>query len=69
MGLELAQSEIQEILFNRKKKLFHCERDQMLEQVFQRGYKISVLERDSKPAGHSPEQPAVGGPALSRGLN
>jgi len=43
--------------------LFHCESGQMLEQVAQRECEISILADVQNLTGHSPVQPALGGPA------
>jgi len=39
-----------------------CESDPALAQVIQKGCGVSFLRDIQKPYGHSPEQPAVGGP-------
>lgn len=66
------QTEIQEILFKHKKApqtLFLHEDAQALAQVAQRGYGVSILADIQSPTGRGPENPAVAGPALSRGLD
>lgn len=42
---------------------FHCEGDQALEQVAQRGCRISILRDIQETPGHGPGQWALGGPA------
>ena len=64
-----AQVETQEIPFKHKKTLFYCDGDQTLEQITQRGCGVFILGDIQNPAGHSPEQPALADPVLSRGLD
>jgi len=63
-----AKTEIQEILFKLKKKLFPCEGSQTLEQVAQKGCEVSILGDTPNSTGHSPQQPALVHPTLSKGL-
>jgi len=39
-----------------------------LVQAAQRGFGVSTLGETQKPTGCDPEQPALSGPALSKGL-
>lgn len=61
--------ETQEILFKHKRKLFNREGGQTLQQVTQRGCRVSIIEDAQIPNGQGPEQPAQGDPALSWGLD
>ena len=54
-----AQTEIQEIPFKNKKKLFYCGVDWRLEWAAQRGWGISILGDIQNLTGHSLEQPAL----------
>lgn len=48
------------------RNLFCCEGSQILEQIVQEGYGSSMLGDAQNQTGHSPEPPALIGPALSR---
>ncbi|XP_067150701.1 LOW QUALITY PROTEIN: muscular LMNA-interacting protein [Apteryx mantelli] len=56
-------TETQEISPEHKKTLLHCEGDRTLEQVAQRGCRISILGDIKDPAERDPVQCALGDPA------
>ncbi|KAK4830404.1 hypothetical protein QYF61_010915 [Mycteria americana] len=62
-----AQIQIQEIQLKHK-KFYYCESDQRLDQSAQRPYGISIFGDIQNATGHGRGQPAVVGPALSRGI-
>lgn len=51
-----------------EKHFFCCQDSQTLAQVAQRGHAVSVLRDGANLMGHSPGQPALTNPSLSRGL-
>lgn len=51
-----------------KESHFYCDGRQVLQEVSQRGCRISILGDTENPAGHGPGQSALGGLALSRGV-
>lgn len=63
-----AQTDMQEISFKHKKKIFYGEHCQALEQAAQGGGKISILRDTGKLTGHGPEQPAVVDPPMNNGV-
>lgn len=54
--------------FKLQKPLCRGESGQALEQVLQRSCGVSIPRHVQNLSGHGPEHPAVGEPALSRGL-
>ncbi|KAK4832344.1 hypothetical protein QYF61_021873 [Mycteria americana] len=64
-----AQTKTQEIPFKHMKKLFYHEGGETLQKVAQRGCGVSILEDIQNWTKHSPEQPALADPALSKGLD
>ena len=54
---------------NIRKHFFYCEGDQALEQVAQRGCRVSSLGDMQKPPGHGAEQPALGSLAGAEGCS
>lgn len=56
---------MQENPFKHQKNVIHCEGDQTLAQVAQRGCGVSVLGDTQMLTEHGPEHPAVLGPACS----
>lgn len=52
------------VSFKHKRKLFYCKGSQTLEEVAQRGGRVSLLGYTQNPTGHGPKQPAVAEPVL-----
>lgn len=52
-----------EILCEHQETLFYCQGDRAREQVAQRGGGVSICGDFQNLMGHSPEQPALAGPA------
>lgn len=48
--------------------VFYCEGDETLQWVAWRGGEVSVLGGSQNLIRHDPGQPAIDGPALSRGV-
>jgi len=63
-----AQTEAQEVPAEHKEEL-HFEGDRALEQVAQRGCRVSFSGDTQDLPGQGPVQPAVGDPALAVGLD
>jgi len=61
---------VQEITYQywKNPNILYCEGDQALAHVAQRGCGVSLLGDIQNLPGHSPEQPALGYPALNRRL-
>jgi len=61
----MSTTETQEVLPEPNEALFHCEGDQAMEQVAQRGCGLCIFGDIQRPPGHSPGQAALGGPACA----
>ena len=64
-----AQTEAQEVPSEYDKELFYFEDDRALEQAAQRVCGFSCSGDTQNPPGHSSVQPALGEPALAKGLD
>jgi len=64
-----AQTEAQEVPFEREKELLHSEGDRVLEQAAQGGCGVSFSGDIQDLPGQGPVQPAVGDPTLTGGLD
>ena len=65
----LAETESQEVPAEHEEEILHSEGDGALEQASQRGCGVSFSVDIQDPPGKGPVQPAVGDPALARGLD